>query len=111
MSRNAEVITLLADRDIAVDFYNALSNMQWSKNMVLPEEDLIIEKLMGVDTTIWSASWRSAGAIIADIRTKHYNLYEDYMDYYCSGGEGQVTNLVRDCFDKMGWKPKEWDRV
>jgi len=110
MSASPEVVKYLADRDIAIEFYGALCNMKWYvKPPLISEDEQIIKKLKGEEEVWWSCSWRSAGGIIADIRNLHYHTNECYMDFYCSGGEGKVTDLVRDCFDKMGWKLKLYD--
>jgi hypothetical protein len=75
------------------------------------------------DKDLWSASWRGAGGIVADLRNKG----EDYMDYYCSGmrgglsydgkddddyfertgyaNESQVTEEIAADLDKLGWFP------
>jgi hypothetical protein len=49
---------------------------------------------MDPDKDLWSASWRSAGGIVADMRQEG-----DYIDWYCSGSgglnreyEGKETN-------------------
>lgn len=63
----------------------------------------------------WSASWRSAGGIIADMREQG-----DYIDWYCSGigdglGNGDTTGVkgyvpesvvteeIKDDLYKLGW--------
>jgi hypothetical protein len=63
----------------------------------------------------WSASWRSAGGIIADMRENG-----DYIDWYCSGiggglgngdedgsrgyvSESVVTEEIKDDLYKLGW--------
>lgn len=109
MEKDAIVIAYLADDEIAKEFYAALCNMRWKKIIVIPDDELIIEKLKGIETNIWSCSWRGSGGIIADIRNVHYNRAEDYMDFYCSGNEGFVSERVKECFERMGWVPHPWD--
>ena len=58
----------------------------------------------------WSASWRGAGGIVADMREEG-----DYIDWYCSGimqeghyiegyaPESVVTNEIREDLKKLGW--------
>jgi hypothetical protein len=92
---NSKIICekVLTDEDYAADLYRALSNMQWRKRELMP---LLRNEL-------WSASWRSAGGIVADLRQEG-----DYLDWYCSGREGTVTEEIRqDLFD-LGWEPVEW---
>jgi hypothetical protein len=44
-------------------------------------------------------SWRYAGGIIANILEKG-----DYIDWYCSGWEGYITDEVRKDITKLGWE-------
>lgn len=106
------------DGRYAQNLYAAWCNMQWCPRDLWPalrqgEEDL------------WSASWRGAGGIVANLRNKG----EDYMDYYCSGmgglaisyeedpewkklghvPEGQVTQEVAEDLNKLGWFPVPYD--
>ena len=72
----------------------------------------------------WSASWRSAGGIIANMREQG-----DYIDWYCSGignglgngdmhgdkkyvGESIVTDEIREDLKKIGWSvlPNDEDK-
>jgi hypothetical protein len=62
----------------------------------------------------WSASWRHAGGIIADMRQEG-----DYIDWYCSGignaelgngleeskyvPEGCITDEIRNDLQRLGW--------
>lgn len=58
----------------------------------------------------WHCSWRYAGGIIADIQEKG-----DYIDWYCSGingdntrtlayvGEGFITEEIKNDLKKLGW--------
>lgn len=58
------------DNVYAQNLYAAICNNDFTKNDVWP---LLTEKR-------WSASWRSAGGIVADMLEKG-----DYIDWYCSG--------------------------
>lgn len=109
MCYDAIVVAYLENDDIARQFYAALCNMRWKKIVNIPEDQQIIDKLMGVDPNIWSCTWRYSGGVIADIRNANYNKEEDYMDYYCSGNEGAVSDIVKECFKRMGWEPEPWD--
>lgn len=99
------------DRRYAQNLYAAWCNMQWCKRETWP---VLAEEY-------WSASWRAAGGIVADLR----NQGEDYMDYYCSGirevsyneednkwwdergyaAEGEVKEEIANDLDKLGWFP------
>lgn len=108
MKTDVLVISYIENRDIAVDFYRALCNMRWKKDINTTAEDKIIDKLRGIDSAVWSCTWRYAGGLIAAMRNEHYNTTEDYMDFYCSGEEGCVSPLVKECFERMGWIPHPW---
>jgi hypothetical protein len=47
----------------------------------------------------WSCTWRSAGAIVAELR----DIGEDYMDFYCSGNESMVDEEVEQDLKNLGW--------
>lgn len=103
MENDAIVIAYLKNEETARDFYRALSNVTWYKISTSSEDEKIIEKLKGEDDASWSCSWRYAGGVVADIRNKHYNTTEGYIDFYCSGNEGYVSEEVEECFKRMGW--------
>jgi hypothetical protein len=105
MSRDEKIIELLLNRDIAVEFYGALCNVEWYKVVSLDEEDAIIDRLKGEDRRTWSCSWRHAGGLIAAIRNENHSRSEDYMDFYCSGNEAVVSDLVLENFNRLGWRP------
>lgn len=53
----------------------------------------------------WNLSWRQAGDLVARIRNKDDRLpAETYLDYYGSGGEGQVAPWVRQRFRSIGYE-------
>lgn len=106
-----------ASEAYAQNLYAAMCNREFVKNDVWP---LLTDKR-------WSCSWRSAGGVVA-------NMVEqgDYIDWYCSGirgdvtdeeynqltkeqqenyiymknnfvGEGRVTDEIREDLFKLGW--------
>jgi hypothetical protein len=91
----------------AQNLYAAICNNDFCKRALWP---ILKEEY-------WSASWRSAGGIIADMLEKG-----DYIDWYCSGigndengygldgrrangyvPEGVVTEEIKDDLFKLGW--------
>ena len=84
---------VLSDEEYAKDLYRALSNMQWRKRELMP---LLRNEL-------WSASWRCAGGIVAELRQEG-----DYLDWYCTGGEGTVTEEIKADLARLGWEPVEY---
>lgn len=72
------------DHDFAVELYGALCNADWRHD----------------DGTEWSGSWRYAGGVVAELR----DLGEDYLDFYCSGGEGEITERVAEAMGALGWR-------
>ena len=102
------------DRYYAQNLYCAWCNMRWCPRDIIPA-------LRQDDKDLWSASWRGAGGIIANLR----NQGEDYMDYYCSGirnveydedinkkwddlgyaAEGEVKDEIAKDLASIGWFP------
>lgn len=66
-----------ASEAYAQNLYAALCNNEFMKNDIWPV-------LQG---KTWSASWRSAGGIVANMIERG-----DYIDWYCSGIKGDVTD-------------------
>lgn len=107
-----ELVAKIKSRDdYAQNLYAAFCNMQWQKTEMWP---VLTDEL-------WSVSWRTAGAIVADLR----DCGEDYLDWYCSGiyggdwGEGKVTpgyvdesviteEVLHD-LKQLGWHPVLWE--
>jgi hypothetical protein len=65
-----------ASEAYAQNLYAAMCNQDFQRNDVWPV----------LKNETWSASWRSAGGIVADMRGEG-----DYMDWYCSGIRGGVS--------------------
>jgi hypothetical protein len=102
------VAKVRTDDMYAQNLYAAMCNQEWQYQDVWT---------VLTDRT-WSCSWRSAGAIVADIRGEG-----DYMDWYCSGSlgnpdnhghtprcyvdEGVVTDEIRWDLAQIGWHPVE----
>lgn len=120
--RDDEVLNKIRTRDdYAQNLYAAWCNMQWCPKELWPT------LRQDPDKDLWSASWRGAGGIVADIR----NCGEDYMDYYCSGmggvatynleegdaymakmkyvPEGTITDEIATDLDRLGWFPVPYD--
>ena len=96
--------------DYAQNLYAAFCNMQWQRTETFPI----------LSNELWSVTWRSAGAIVAEIRGQG-----DYLDWYCSGmggglsyddeitpgyvPESTVTEEIREDLNKLGWHPVPWE--
>jgi hypothetical protein len=93
----------------AQNLYAAMCNNDFIKLDVVP----ILRQ--DPDKDYWSASWRSAGGIVANMRQEG-----DYIDWYCSGigdglgngdsdrtkgyvPEGQITDEIRNDLQRLGW--------
>lgn len=64
------------------DLYAALCNNEFTK-----------------DGKTCSYTWRNVGGIIANILEKG-----DYIDWYCSGNEGYITDEIKKDINNMGWE-------
>lgn len=53
------------------------------------------------DGSRYSCTWRYAGALVARMRDRG----EDYLDFYCSGSEGQAAEPVAQALAGRGWTP------
>ena len=85
----------------AQNLYAAICNNDFQKLEVIP---ILTDQR-------WSASWRSSGGIIADMREEG-----DYIDWYCSGigngdnddtkgyvPEGYVSDEIKEDLKQLGW--------
>lgn len=74
--------------DYGRDLYAALCNNQFQRQDIMPV----------LRDQRWSCTWRYAGGIIADMMGQG-----DYIDWYCAGREGEVTDEVRADLLRLGW--------
>lgn len=79
-------IEIRKDVDRALDLYRGLAGHIWLK-----------------DGEEYFLTWKEAGAIVADIRTEAGCPNEDYLDYYLSGGEGEVSEWLEQKIELMGY--------
>jgi hypothetical protein len=89
-----------ASDSYAQNLYAAICNNDFQKLEVIPI----------LKNQTWSASWRYAGGIVADMRQEG-----DYIDWYCSGirevdakpngyvSEMVVTDEIRQDLKRLGW--------
>jgi hypothetical protein len=89
-----------ASKVYAQNLYAAICNNDFQKLDVMPI----------LKNQTWSASWRSAGGIVANMRQEG-----DYIDWYCSGiremdaepngyvPESVVTDEIREDLKRLGW--------
>lgn len=79
-----------ADDVFARELYGALCNMRWRRTCS--------------DAELVSMSWRYAGGVVAHLACKG----GCYLDYYCSGNEGVVSEQVLRALGDLGWIPEPW---
>ena len=84
LGASARIRALVRSDLFAALLYGALCNTQWKHTA------------SGVE---WSCSWRSAGGIVATLRGEG-----DYLDWYCSTGEGLVDEQVLAEILALGWE-------
>jgi hypothetical protein len=91
VENSKELINKLRSKDYAQKFYAALCNNQWKK------ENYAYDNL-----ELWSVTWRTAGSLASAFHQGDDRL-ADYMDFYCSGGEGEVDAEVEQDLFELGW--------
>lgn len=70
----------IKDYDFAQKIYANLCNLVWYDY---------------VNDEVITFSWRSSGGFVASIR----QLGEGYMDFYCSGNEGEIDDEIEKLFE------------
>lgn len=82
---------LQADPTLAQELYAGLCNNVFRHASMTAEEG-------------WSCSWRYAGGVVAGLVDPEH---QDYLDYYCSGNEGYVSDRIRQMLSSLGWTGHE----
>ena len=103
-NNNKEIKNLIYDDELAREIYSAMCNTEWVKEIAYESYgDKILGALQDNLNRVFGCSWRYAAGLVASARNRYYNKGEDYLDFYCTGNEGHVTDRVNDIFNKMGW--------
>jgi len=61
---------------------------------------------VGIDY-IYGCSWRYAGGMVASMRYKG----EDYLDFYCSGNEGNVRKDIEEDLNSLEYIPVPYKKL
>jgi hypothetical protein len=89
--QSAELMNKARSKDYAQRLYAALCNTNWYKEGVVYN-----------DLEPWAVTWRTAGGIVSGWHQGDDRL-ADYMEFYCSGGEGYVDEEVEQDLFELGW--------
>lgn len=94
---------LAEDDEAAVELYSALCNVVWVPESY-PHTDLRDydeSDGKGEHSEVLDFSWRGAAAFVAALRDQG----ETYLDFYCSGEEGDISGRVLKAMKSVGLKP------
>lgn len=84
-------------RDI-IDHTTIKNKMRASKDYCRRFYATLCNNGLGKGAATTSYSWRSTGGLVADVLGEG-----DYLDWYCSGGEGNVDEEVAEDLKEIGW--------
>jgi len=88
---SADLMNKLSSFNYAQKFYAALCNNNWKK-----------ENYDYSSSEPWAVTWRTSGGITSAFYHGDDRL-ADYMEFYCSGGEGDVDSEVEQDLFELGW--------
>jgi len=119
------IVEKCKNENYAQNMYAAICNNQFAKFTQTGDR---IETYRNLREDYWSASWRSSGGIVANLRGEG-----DYIDWYCSGigsqeagyglsdkkpkldedkrtyvPEGEITEEIKEDLAKLGWVGFPW---
>jgi hypothetical protein len=94
------------DDDFRVLFTRRLrENSEFGRELWPAMANIIWYHLSDPDKTECGYSFRAAGSLIASMLCKG-----DYMDWYCSGPDGTVSDYIAEKMASKGWRYKLYDR-
>jgi len=82
---------LRENEKFGTELWSALANVDWYH-----ESD--------PDNTACGYSFRAAGSLIASML-----CHGDYLDWYCSGPDGTVSEYIADALASKGWRYKAFE--
>lgn len=85
LKASSEILEKVKNDEYANSLYCALCNNEFDKN--------------GIQ---WSCTWRYSGGLVARLRA----MNECYLDYYCNGNEGFISDEIKEDLLKLGWTGK-----
>ena len=107
IQHDLRIISLVGDKTIACEFYAALCNTLWVQIDKRSYDEKVVDALRGVSLAQCNFTWRTAAYIIAEIRVNEHDIADDYMDFYCSGNEGFISDVVTKEFERLGWRSSD----
>lgn len=83
------------------DVYRALCNVAWVDSGVKATTyGELPDNLIPEEGVAFAISWRAAGGMVSAMRGG-----SDYMEFYCSGNEGSLTDEIVGAMKKIGLRP------
>ncbi len=86
---DADILNLVMNDTFAKNLYASLCNNFWV-----------------IDGDQFCSTWIYAGGVVAHLRYVAGGLGECYLDFYCSGCEGEVFDDVQEALGRLGWLVK-----
>ncbi len=116
MVEHPTVTKYINDETFCTEIYQSLTNsiliVDLEKLPMSEEERIdVFERLLtyGSDQLDVSMSFRSAGGFVAELRNDLLGTNEEYMDWYCSGPECNLSERIAEIYDEYDMKWSEWN--
>jgi hypothetical protein len=89
--QSPHLVEKVSNYEYAQNLYKALCNNSWKK-----------EGFNYNGSEPWAVTWRTAGGLVSALHHNDDRL-ENYMEFYCSGGEGHVDEEIQQDLYELGW--------